>query len=240
MHITLPATAIALSLLMLGATGCAAPAERMSGVVGSPGQAATSASRRDAAADQAEANATRLPAPVQADAQAALRVAEDAYARGDWVAAAREFKALTPVYPRNGQVWFGLGAASALSGNLEEASSAFEAALRIDPRDARAAYNLSLIRLSQAEVALGTASANAATAPAPVQVEISRLSRELGPVFNRSAEAKPFASAAPPPSAASTTFRMQDPARGPGAAAASGMTGAYAATPIIPSAAAAR
>lgn len=237
MHLKLPTYTLALLLVILGATGCAAPApERMSGVVGSPGQAVATGNR-DVSAEQAESNAPRMPTPIQADAQAALRMAEEAYARGDWVTAANQFKALTPVYPRNGQVWFGLGAASALSGNLNEASSAFEAALRIDPRDARAAYNLSLIRLSQAEVALGTATANAATAPAPVQLEISRLSRELGPVFNRSADAKPLAAA---PSAASTSFRMQDPARGPGAAAASGMTGAYAATPIIPSAAAAR
>ena len=239
MHQNLSITVLALSLLTLAVTGCAAPpAERMSGVVGSPGQASVAgpASRRDAANSQSDANATRLPAPVQADAQAALRVADAAYARSDWVLAAREFKALTAVYPRNGQVWFGLGAASALSGNLDEASLAFEAALRIDPRDARAAYNLSLIRLSQAEIALGTASANAAMAAGPVQLEINRLSRELGPVFNRSAEIKAVV-AAPPTATASASFRMQDPARGPGAAAALSMTGAYSAIPIIPSAA---
>ena len=114
--------------------------------------------------------------------------------------------------------------------------------MRIDPRDARAAYNLSLIRLSQAEIALGTASANAAMAAGPVQLEINRLSRELGPVFNRSAEIKAVVAAPPTATAtatasASASFRMQDPARGPGAAAALSMTGAYSAIPIIPSAA---
>lgn len=237
MYPNLSTAALTLSLLILGATGCAAPpAERMYGVVGSPGQAAATTGHHDTSIDQPVTNATHMPTALQTKAQASLQAAEEAYARGDWVAAAREFKAITPAYPRNGQVWFGLGAASALSGNLDEASSAFETALRIDPRDARASYNLSLIRLSQAEVALGNASANATTAPAPVQVEIARLSRELGPVFNRSSGAKPVATA---PSATSKNFRMQDPAREPRAAAASGMTGAYAATPIIPSAAAA-
>ena len=198
-------------VLMACLTACASPdeqtgaSERMVGVVGSPAQARQLPERKEAAAAPA-ASVMPTPPPGTADAQAALRIAEQAYARGEWLVAAREFKSLTAVYPRNTQVWFGLGAASALAGNLEEASAAFDAALRIDPRDARVAYNLSLVRLSQAEVALSTASANIGTAPQPVQVEISRLTHDMGPVFRRSSDTSPIA-------AVPAGFRMQDPAR---------------------------
>ncbi|MDB5928768.1 MAG: hypothetical protein JWR60_475 [Polaromonas sp.] len=215
----LPAALLLLSCLAACANPAngqaAAASERVVGVLGSPGQARQLPERKEAAAAPVEPVA-RVAPPGTADAQASLRLAEDAYARGEWLVAAREFKSLTAVYPRNTQVWFGLGASNALAGNLDEASAAFDMALRIDPRDARAAYNLSLIRLSQAEVALSAASANSATAPPPVQVEISRLTRELGPVFRRTAESAPVAVAVPPAS-----FRMQDPAR----AAAQGLSG---------------
>lgn len=234
MRFKFSASFFASGLVMVALGGCATPPDRMVGVLGSPAQAKAGTDRKDNTAEAADV--LRMPTPAQGDGQVALRVAEDAYARSDWVAAAREFKALTAVYPRNGQVWFGLGAASALSGNLDEASSAFEMALRIDPRDARVAYNLSLIRLSQAEVALGSASANAQTAPAPVQVEIARLSRELGPVFNRSGDGKPVAAL---PTTGSAGYRLQDPARA-SAASSAGNAGPYAATPLIPSAAATR
>jgi tetratricopeptide (TPR) repeat protein len=215
----LPATLLLLSCL----AACANPAngqaaaanERMVGVLGSSGQARQLPERKETASAPVEPAPRAAPLGT-ADAQASLRLAEDAYARGEWLVAAREFKSLTAVYPRNTQVWFGLGASNALAGNLEEASTAFDAALRIDPRDARVAYNLSLIRLSQAEVALSAASANSATAPPPVQAEISRLTRELGPVFSRTTESAPVAVAVPP-----AGFRMQDPAR----AAAKGLSG---------------
>ena len=207
-------------------TGCAAPAptpERMVGVLGSPAQARTGTERKD------EDKPTPPPSPAtlvsqaaSADAQAKLKAAEDAYTRGDWTAAAQGFRALTTTYPRNGQVWFGLGAASALSGNLEEASLAFETALRIDPKDAKAAYNLSLIRLSQAEIALGTATANSASTPTAVQAEITRLSRDMAPLFKRSSGSTALGAARPAPN-----NRLQDPAR-------SGGAGSINATPSIP------
>jgi len=247
-----PARAAALSLsLALAATllgGCTTPPpvpEPVPGVLGSTEQARPTPVPDATATATAAAAAAAAPPPLDpaavaaaaaretavADGRAGLRAAEEAYARNDWVGAAREFKALTTVYPRNGQVWFGLGASSALSGNLEEASAAFETALRIDPRDARAAYNLSLIRMSQAEVALGTASANRAQAAPQVQAEIAQLSRDLAPIFRRSAEAQP-APMAPAAAAAANVFRAQDPARQvPPSQAAGGM---FNTTPLIP------
>ena len=223
------------SLLAAALQGCATPsgasAERMVGVLGSPDQARSPAERKDAPPVAATVPAGNGTSPQIAESQARLRAAEEAYARGDWILAAREFKALTRAYPRNPQIWFGMGAAAALSGDLDDASTAFESALRIDTRDARAAYNLSLIRLSQAEVALGTATANSALAPAPVQVEILRLSKELAPVFRRSGDSVP-AAAAPP-----VSLRRPDPAR-TGAPATT--AGPYSATPLIPAATASR
>ncbi len=211
----LPSLCALVSALLL--QGCAAPVpapalpERVSGVLGSATQAqaqarAPSPSQSPAPAPAPEAAAAAHPPSREAaEGKAALRAAEDAYARGDWVTAAREFKALSGTYPRNGQVWFGYGAASALAGNLDEAAAGFEAALRVDARDARAAYNLGLIRLSQADMALVVARGNAGSAPADIQQAIARLSADLAPVFNRQANQ--------PAGASQDAFRTQDPAR---------------------------
>lgn len=212
--------------------GCAAPVavptdplNGMSGVLGAPAQAlpapqpsATAAPALSQEAVQQAAAAARA----SADAQGALRSAENAYARGDWVTAAREFKALTNSYPRNSQVWFGYGAAAALSGSLEDAAQGFEAVLRIDPQDARAAYNLGLVRLSQAELALNAARSHSAAAPADIQQEIARLSRDLGPMFSRPAASAPQAQLPAIPAAVQQGFRTQDPARAAAGGARSG------------------
>jgi tetratricopeptide (TPR) repeat protein len=119
------------------------------------------------------------------DAAVRLKIAEDAYNRNNWALATREFQYLSTIYPRNSQIWFALGTANAFSGNYETAASAYEVVLRIDASDVRAAYNLSLIRLSQAEIALTMAQSLSGGAAPAMQQEINRLTKELSPAFNR-------------------------------------------------------
>ncbi|CAB5691619.1 Predicted methyltransferase (contains TPR repeat) [Delftia tsuruhatensis] len=181
-------------------------------MLGSMAQA-RSAPGASARAAQAEAPQAQEQAGAQARAEAdesraALQAAEDAYARGDWLGASRQFKQLTSIYPNNAQLWFGYGASAALSGDLAEAAAGFEAALRIDGNDARAAYNLGLVRLSQADMAINRAGLSMANAPAQVREEISRLRSDLAPLFGRNVQGA-LASPARPEAVA----RVQDPAR---------------------------
>lgn len=213
-------TSLASALLAaLGLAGCAAPPapdpfEGAAGVLGSMAQARPAAAQPGPM--QWPAQVAQVPGGPQAgheaaDARAALRAAEDAYTRGDWLGAAGQFKRLTDAYPNNGQLWFGFGASSALSGNLQEAAAGFERALRIDAHDARAAYNLGLVRLSQADMALNQAIAGMDSAPAEVRGEIARLRTDLAPLFGRTAQPG-LPGAAPPAPVA----RTQDPARSAG------------------------
>jgi hypothetical protein len=49
--------------------------------------------------------------------ECADRCGDDIRCRGDWLAAARAVqRALTAIYPRNGQVWFGLSCGFSLVG----------------------------------------------------------------------------------------------------------------------------
>lgn len=221
-QITSLASALLAALVL---AGCAAPPapdpfEGAAGVLGSMAQARPAAAqpgpvewpaKAAQSAQFAQVPGGRQAGHEAADARAALRAAEDAYTRGDWLGAAGQFKRLTDVYPNNGQLWFGFGASSALSGNLQEAAAGFERALRIDAHDARAAYNLGLVRLSQADMALNQAIAGMDSAPAEVRGEIARLRTDLAPLFGRAAQPGLPGAAPPAPMA-----RTQDPARSAG------------------------
>ncbi|WP_034387906.1 tetratricopeptide repeat protein [Comamonas composti] len=172
--------------------GCASPQPAANPFEGAPGVLGSMAQARPApaAAEEAPAAAQADPRSAQAAAEsaqsrAALQAAEDTYARGDWPGAAQQFRQLTATYPRNAQLWFGYGAASALAGNLDEAAAGFDAVLRLDGNDVRAAYNLALVRLSQADMALNRASLNQGGAPGQVRGEITQLRNDLAPLFGR-------------------------------------------------------
>ena len=217
-----------LVLAGLALTGCASssssganPLEGTPGVLGSMAQARSTpeeaARRKQSEETSGMVHAQSAQAALESDAaRAALKSAEDAYAHSDWVSAAQQFKRLTATYPNNGQLWFGYGAASALSGNLDEAASGFDTALRIDGNDARAAYNLSLVRLSQADIALNRANQGMDRAPVAVREEIMRLRKDLAPLFGRNANAMMDTSVRP----GNSPIRVQDPARVSGDSAA--------------------
>jgi tetratricopeptide (TPR) repeat protein len=182
-----------LTSLLLGCiTGSNKNTEQMAqtvSVLGSYGQASSTvqpATTRIQQTNEAELlNKASGVSNVPQDAAVRLKIAEDAYNRSNWGLATREFQYLSAVYPRNSQIWFALGTANALSGNYEAAGTAYEVVLRIDSNDVRAAYNLSLIRLSQAEIALTTAQSLSVGAAPAMQQEINRLTKELSPAFNR-------------------------------------------------------
>lgn len=162
------------------------------GVVGSPSQA-----KNYPAVDKSEmgreASLSSVVRPLQgvsSDTQSRLKIAEDAYARSNWTLAIREFKFLTTVYTRNTQIWFALGSASALAGNYADAATAFETVIDIDSQDVRASYNLSLIRVAQAEIALMNAQSTSSNASVELRQEILRLSRDLSNAFKRTAADK--------------------------------------------------
>ncbi|WP_130466486.1 hypothetical protein [Corticibacter populi] len=158
-----------------------------------------------------------------AQAMEALKQAEQAYADGEWEKAASAFKGLIQTHPRNAQVWFGYATATAFGGDLAEAAMAFEQVLAINPQDVRSAYNLTLIRLSQAELALQMARAQESAAPERLKRELQELSAQLTPLFRDAAQATGAAASdaasaivttvpAPNPNAGAA-FRVQDPAR---------------------------
>ncbi|MDR2851851.1 MAG: hypothetical protein LBV61_02140 [Burkholderiaceae bacterium] len=179
-----PAVLVAIAVLL---QGCESLPADPPGVLGSPAQARAGSRATGSRPDEWAPSVVPRPSPDAEYRRAALRAAENAYAKGDWAAAAWQFKALSDTYPGNSEIWFGYGAASALLGNLEDAASGFQAALSVDAQDVRAAYNLSLIRLAQANMALGIARRNVASAPEDIQREVDRLSNDLSPLFDRSA-----------------------------------------------------
>jgi tetratricopeptide (TPR) repeat protein len=203
------------SLLIGCITGSNKNTEQMAqtvSVLGSYGQTSTTVqpTTRTQQTNEAELlNKASGVSNIPQDASVRLKIAEDAYNRSNWGLATREFQYLSTVYPRNSQIWFALGTANALSGNYEAAGTAYEAVLRIDSGDVRAAYNLSLIRLSQAEIALTTAQSLSTGAAPAMQQEINRLTKELSPAFNRT----PTADIKAPPLSTIDDKRARDPAK---------------------------
>jgi Flp pilus assembly protein TadD len=133
-----------------------------------------------------------------------VKSAEAAYKKGDWRVAAVEYKKLTEVYPRNSQMWFSLGTSYALLGSLDESATALETAVSLDPRDARAAYNLALVRLNQAEAALKSAEANIPPT-SPLRQEIAKILSGIRSAFSSQAPVTTGAAQPPQPAHSAVT-----------------------------------
>lgn len=109
--------------------------------------------------------AALAPAPEgsEADAQAqqarleqrvaALESADRLYEAGRWREAQQAFESLSTTYPRNAYVWMRLGNAYARLGQYENAAAALQNAVAVEGTHGRAAFNLGLVRLAQAESA---------------------------------------------------------------------------------------
>jgi len=108
------------------------------------GTAAASAPPAAAAIDQTQRNRQ-------------FQRAEALYLSGHLKEASMAFGELTRAYPRDAHVWLKYGNTLTRQGSYDEAASAFQTALTLDPAQGGAAINLSLVRLAQAQGALDTA-----------------------------------------------------------------------------------
>jgi tetratricopeptide (TPR) repeat protein len=90
---------------------------------------------------------------------AALEAADRLYDAGRWREAQQAFESLSTTYPRNAYVWLRLGNAYARLGQYENAAAALQNAVAVEGTHGRAAFNLGLVRLAQAESAFDYARA---------------------------------------------------------------------------------
>jgi hypothetical protein len=85
--------------------------------------------------------AASLSAVARAD-DSALAKANESYQRGDYAAAATNFRQFIDAGHETGDLLFNLGTAELKAGHRGAAMLAFERALRLDPNDSDAAFNL--------------------------------------------------------------------------------------------------
>lgn len=90
----------------------------------------------------------------------ALQQAEALYLSGRLKEAQAAFEQLTRTYPRNAEIWFRYGNTMMKQGNYDDAAMALQNAVALDPGHGKAALNLALARLAQAQAALVSASAH--------------------------------------------------------------------------------
>jgi tetratricopeptide (TPR) repeat protein len=122
--------------------------------------------------------------------------AEALYTQGDWPAAQRAYEEVVTLAPQRAGAWLKLGNCRARQGWHEPAAQAFAQALALDPRDARSAYNLGLMRVAQAEAALAQARAQGARL-GELAPEVLRLHEVLRWLASGDAAPAPRAAAAP-------------------------------------------
>jgi tetratricopeptide (TPR) repeat protein len=67
------------------------------------------------------------------------------------------YEQLTRKYPSNGDLWFRLGNTLMRQGRYDEAAGALQTSIGLDPANGRAALNLALTRLAQAQSAADVA-----------------------------------------------------------------------------------
>jgi TolA-binding protein len=132
--------------------GCAAPG---------PGASAPTAAATVAAPASADAN---LDARLHD-----LKQAEALYLSGRLKEAQAAFEALTRTYPANAEMRFRLGNTLMRQGKYEEAAATLQDALVLDPANGRAALNLTLARLAQAQAAVAVARGRLAAGTAEQQ-----------------------------------------------------------------------
>ncbi len=88
-----------------------------------------------------------------------LQQAEALYLSGRLKEAQAAFEQLTRTYPRNAEIWFRYGNTMMKQGEYDGAAVAFQNAVALDPGHGRAALNLALVRLAQAQGAIVQAQA---------------------------------------------------------------------------------
>jgi TolA-binding protein len=161
--------------------GCASSAPRPASTT--PEAAASGATAPAAAAD-----------PVQRSR--AYQHAEALYLSGHFKEASAAFGELTRAYPRDAHVWLKYGNALTREGSYDDAASAFQTALTLDPTQGAPAINLALVRLGQAQSALEVAAARLPE-NSPEYLQAQGLQRQIKTLLDA-----PAGRAAAPPSSA--------------------------------------
>ena len=93
----------------------------------------------------------------QEDAFALSKRAENAYDESRWIDAARDFKRLTELVPRDANAWFRLGNTYAQQGAYERAIHAYEQSVAFDADQPKPWFNLSTAYLLNAQSAMNRA-----------------------------------------------------------------------------------
>jgi tetratricopeptide (TPR) repeat protein len=86
-----------------------------------------------------------------------LQQAEALYLSGQYAQAQAAYEELAHRYPQNPDVWFHLGKAYMKQGRYDDAANALQNSISIEPGHGRAALNLALARLAQAQAAAALA-----------------------------------------------------------------------------------
>lgn len=149
--------------VVLALAACAAPA---------PGSAPSQA---------AAASAAPPAAPREGDRETRMRQlqqAEALYLSGHLKEAQAAFEQLSRTYPRNVEIWFRYGNTLMREGSYDDAASAYQNAVALDPGQGRAALNLALVRLAQAQRELDRARSNLADG-SPERQQADALQREV-------------------------------------------------------------
>jgi len=117
-----------------------------------------------------------------------LQQAEALYLSGRFKEAQAAFEQLARSYPNNPEVWFRLGNTLMRQGRYDDAAGALQTALGLDPGNGRAALNLALSRLAQAQSAIDIARGRLA-AGTPERQEAEAIDRRLKSILSNPAGA---------------------------------------------------
>jgi tetratricopeptide (TPR) repeat protein len=107
-----------------------------------------------------------------------LQQAEALYLSGRFKEAQAAFEQLARSYPKNSEVWFRLGNTLMKQGQYDDAAGALQTAIALDPNNGRAALNLALARLAQAQAAVDIARVRLAPG-APERQQADTIDRRL-------------------------------------------------------------
>lgn len=112
-----------------------------------------------------------------------LQQAEALYLSGRFKEAQAAFEQLARTYPNNAEVWFRLGNTQMKQGQYDHAAAALQTAVGLDPGNGRAALNLALCRLAQAQAAMDIARGHLA-AGTPERQQAEGIDRRLRSILS--------------------------------------------------------
>jgi tetratricopeptide (TPR) repeat protein len=114
-----------------------------------------------------------------------LQQAEALYLSGRYKDAQAAFEQLARMYPNIAEVWFRLGNTLMKQGQYDNAAAALQTAIGLDPGNGRAALNLALCRLAQAQAAMDVARGRLA-AGTPERRQAEGIHRQLTAILSDS------------------------------------------------------